>query len=518
MDVVVSNVGSPDRVARIAGLEMPRSALTGYLISLALTVLVTLAGLAIFARGNITNIGLLYLLPVLVAATRYGMRTGIVTGLACSLAYNFFFIPPTHTFTIDNPQNIITVLVLLGVAVVGSQLASKVREQALLAQASAAQNSALADFARQLTGVSTADALAQALCAEISRLLSVNAVLLRPGEDGLSVRSAAPPAPVLEMLDIAAARWCFDMGQAAGRGSDALTASEWQFYPIGGASGVLAVIGLSRSDAREPVSPAQLPLLVRLIDQAGLAMARIALTEDMAALAQARERDRLRQALLSSVSHDLRTPLTTILGTLNDMRAQGPEQEVQLAEARAEAERLHRFVDNLLDMARIESGALHQKVEPIDLSEAVASALQDMKRPLAGRQVDVAIASDLPLALVDPQLFHHCLINLIDNAAKHGGSAGGIEVVARQADGAIVLSVADRGPGIPPGEALRIFNTFIRLEGSDRTGGSGLGLAIVKGFAEAMGLSVSAENREDGPGAVFAIRFGPEKMKEVPTA
>jgi two-component system sensor histidine kinase KdpD len=502
-----------ERIAR-----QPWGSPAGYLVSLALTVLVTLAGLAIFSRGNITNIGLLFLLPVMVAATRYGMRTGIVTSLACSLAYNFFFIPPTHAFTIEDPQNIITVLVLLTVAVVGSQLASRVREQALLAQASAAQNSSLAGFARLLTGVGTADALAQMLCGEISRLLSVNAVLLMPGEDGLVVRSAAPQRPELEMLDEAAARWCFDNGKPAGRGSDTLTASEWLFYPIGGAEDVLAVIGLSRSDARAPVRPDQLPLLLSLIDQAGLAMGRIALTEDMAVLAQVRERDRLRHALLSSVSHDLRTPLTTILGTLNEMRAQSPEQEEQLAEARAEAERLHRFVANLLDMARIEAGALRQSVEPVDLSEAVASALQDMKRPLAGRRVEVAIPSDLPFVLVDPQLFHHCLINLIDNAAKHGGNVGCIDISAQRVGAAIELSVADCGPGIPPGEERRIFNTFTRLEGSDRTGGSGLGLAIVKGFADAMGLAVSAANRPDAPGAIFTIRFGPENMKEVPEA
>ena len=496
----------------------PGGSLSGYLASLALTVAVTLVGLVIFSRGNITNIGLLFLLPVLVAATRYGMRTGIVTGLACSLAYNFFFIPPTHTFTIEDPQNIITVLVLLGVAVVGSQLASRVREQALLAQASAAQNSSLAGFARLLTGVGTADALAQVLCGEISRLLSVNTVLLMPGEHGLAVRSAAPPGPVLEMLDDAAARWCFDNGKPAGRGSDTLTASEWLFYPIGGAADVLAVIGVSRSDARAPVRPDQLPLLLSLIDQAGLAMGRIAVADDMAVLAQVRERDRLRHALLSSVSHDLRTPLTTILGTLNEMRAQSPEQEDQLAETRAEAERLHRFVADLLDMARIEAGSLARSVEPVDLSEAVASALQDMKRPLAGKRVDVAIPAELPLVLVDPQLFHHCLINLIDNAAKHGGTAGGIEIAARRVGAAMEMSVADHGPGIPPGEERRIFDTFTRLEGSDRTGGSGLGLAIVKGFADAMGLAVSAANRADGPGACFTIRFCPSNMREISDA
>ena len=491
---------------------------SGYLVSLGLTVLVTLAGLAIFSRGNITNIGLLFLLPVMVAATRYGVRTGIATGLASSLAYNFFFIPPTHTFTIEDPQNIITVLVLLGVAVAGSQLASQVREQALLAQASAAQNSSLAGFARLLTGIGTIDALSQVLCVEVSRLLGMNTVLLMPDDGRLAVRSSAPQATALEMLDDAAARWCFDNAKPAGRGSDTLTASEWLFYPVGGAADVLAVIGLSRSDAGVPVRPDQLPLLLSLIDQAGLALARIKLTEEMAVLAQVRERDRLRHALLSSVSHDLRTPLTTILGTLNQMRPQSPEQDEQLAETRSEAERLRRFVANLLDMARIEAGSLQQSIEPVDLAEAVESALLDMRRTLAGQLVEVTVPADLPFVLVDPQLFHHCLINLIDNAAKHSGHSGGIEITAHRAGSAIELAVADQGPGIPAGDEKRIFDTFVRLEVSDRTGGTGLGLAIVKGFADAMGLAVAATNRGDRQGACFTIRFGPQSMKEIPDA
>jgi two-component system sensor histidine kinase KdpD len=253
----------------------------------------------------------------------------------------------------------------------------------------------------------------------------------------------------------------------------------------------------------------QLPFLLSLLDQAGLALERIALAEEMADLAHVRERDRLRHALLSSVSHDLRTPLTTILGSLAQIRAMSPEQEDQLAETRAEAERLHRFVANLLDMVRIEAGALHRKIEPVDLAEAVASALHDLGTALHGRPVNVEIAADLPFVLVDPQLFHHCLINLIENAAKYGDPGTGITVRAHRDPQGLTLFVEDEGPGIPAGQAQRIFETFARIEGSDRKGGTGLGLAIVKGFAEAMGLGVSASDRADGRGASFAIRFRP---------
>lgn len=509
----------PDVQPRLPGREPGAAARwgspAGYAVSLALTALVTLLGRAIFVPGSITNIGLLFLLPVMVAATRYGLRTGIVTSLASSLAYNFFFIPPTHTFHIEDPQHVITVLVLLAVAVAGSELASRAREQALMAEASAAQSRALADFARQLTAVGTVDALAKVLCEEFRRLLHANTVLLVPGESGLAIRSAAPFPADFEMFDRAAANWCHEHAEPAGRGTARITTSEWLFHPVGGPGEVMAVIGLSRPDARPPVRADRMPLLLGLMDHAALALGRIALSEEKALLARGRDRDRLRHALLSSVSHDLRTPLTTILGTLNAMQPHDEEQAGQLAEARAEAERLHRFVANLLDMVRIEAGALRQSTEPVDLAEAVASALDDTARTLGGCTVTVAIPADLPLVLVDPQLFHHCLINLIDNAAKHGGSGGTIEIAAARHDTGIELSVMDRGIGIPAGEEARIFGVFTRLEGSDRTGGTGLGLAIVQGFAQAMGLTVRAAARSDGPGARFTIGFDAATIREL---
>ncbi len=490
--------------------------LKGYLVSLGLIVLVTVLGLLIFAGGNITNIGLLFLIPVMVAATRFGLRTGIVTSLASSLAYNFFFIPPTNTFTIEDPQNIITVLVLLGVAITGSQLAARVRDQALLAQASSAQNSSLAGFARQLTGISTLDELAHVLCAEIGRLLDANTILLIPDPDGLGVRASSPPGHKLEMLDDAAARWALDNNRPAGRGSDTLTASEWLFYPVGSAGHALAVFGLARSDAHAPIRSDQLPLLLSLLDQAGLAVERIALEGEMSKLAQVQERDRLRHALLSSVSHDLRTPLTTILGSLKEIRPTSPQQEQQLAATRVEAERLHRFVANLLDMVRIEAGALHQTIEPVELADSVASAVDDLKGVLHDHPPHIELPGDLPFVLVDPQLFHHCLINLIENAAKYAAHGSSVTISARREGDGVTLSVEDQGPGIPQGQEQRIFETFARIEGSDRKGGTGLGLAIVKGFAEAMGLEVEAANRADGKGAAFIIRFGPDRLKEWP--
>ena len=483
----------------------------GYAISLSLVALITLAGISIGRLGSITNVALLYLVPVLVAATRYGLRTGMITGLACSLAYNFFFIPPLYTFTIADPQNLITVLVLLGVAIVVSQLAAKMREQAVLAQRSAAQNGALAGFARLLMGVTREQELGQLLCAEVARMLGVRTVLLLPKGDTLDLLAAFPPEDRLETLEHAAARWAFDHNRPAGRGSDTLSASEWLFHPIFAGGRVMATFGIAREDMGLPLRADQRPLLASLLDQAGLALERIALASDMAGLDALREQDRLRSALLSSVSHDLRTPLTAIIAALAAMEPETPAQGARIADARAEADRLNRFVANLLDMARIEAGALNRVAEPVDIAEAVASAVHDLKAQLAGHPIRLDVSPELPFVLVDPQLFHHCLINLFDNAAKYGDAKAPITVTARRLAHGLTLSVMDEGPGIPIGEEARIFGTFTRIEGSDRKGGTGLGLAIVKGFAEAMGLGVSAANRHDLPdgktGASFTLHF-----------
>jgi len=483
-----------------------------YLVALALIAFVTLLGAVLFSAGNITNVGLLYLLPVMIVATRYGMRLGVIASLVSSLAYNFFFIPPTHTFTIQDPQNILTVLVLLGVAVASSQLAARVRDQALLAQRSAGQNSALAGFARQLTATVTREEFGQLLCAEVGRLLDAHAVLLLPDGSGLAVIAAVPPEDRLAAIEQAAARWAFENGKPAGRGSETLAASEWLFNPLVAGGRTLGVFGLARPDAGA-VRSDQLPLLLSLLDQAALALERIALEEEMATVNQLKERDRLRATLLSSVSHDLRTPLTTILGTLAGIDPASDTQAEQLAAARSEAERLNRFVANLLDMVRIEAGSLAQSLEPVDLVDAVAAALHDLRQALVGHRLDIAIAPDLPFVLVDPQLFHHCLINLLDNAAKYGDPGGAIGVTATRLHDGLVLEVVDEGPGLAGGDLSRVFETFTRIEGSDRKGGTGLGLAIVKGFAGAMGLSVAAANRSDGKGAAFSIRFPENRLR-----
>lgn len=513
----------PKETGRVRSRQPARNAWgspTGYVVSALFVAAFTALAVTVHSFGGLTNVALVYLIPVLAAASLYGMRTGVFTGIVSALAYNFFFLPPIYTFTIEDPENVLTVVVFIAVAIVTSQLAARVRVQANLAERSSGQNAALASFARTLAGVSNRQELGQILCGEVSGQFGVNALLMLPQSAGtLELASAVPPESNLGPIDSAAAEWALSHSEATGRGSGTLAASEWFFQPLLSSGQAFGVLGVGRSDGSDPIRPDRLPFLMSYIDQAALALERIALTDEMTSVAQLRERDRLRGALLSSVSHDLRTPLTTIIASVNELKkSKRGADPALLNNIESESERLSRFVSNMLDMVRVEAGGLQLYLQPVDLTEAVASAADDLKRELKGHAIKLAIPPDLPLVRVDPQLFHQCLVNLLENAGKYAGAGTAVTVSAERERDGIALSIIDRGPGLPVGEENRVFETFVRLEGSDRKGGTGLGLAIVKGFAEAMGLKVTAVNNEDAPGACFTIRFPETALVKEATA
>ncbi|MDT8760268.1 sensor histidine kinase KdpD [Sphingomonas psychrotolerans] len=483
---------------------------TGYLWTTFMVAAVTALGSALFHVLNLGNVALLYLLPVMAAASLFGLRTGLYAGILSSLGYNYFFLPPTGTFTVSNPENIISIFVLLGVAVATSQLTARVRAQADIAAISARSNAALAGYLRQLTRLNDPEEVARAACREIADLLDVRVALLQQVPTGLSVLAASEPGTRLETMELAAARWVWDTARPAGRGTGTLAASDWQFQPLRAGERVLAVLGVARDDGRDPVRSDQLALLSSLLDQTSLALERLRLEGEMRDLDAVRTRDRLRGALLSSVSHDLRTPLTSVLAAAGELRRR--LDDPLLDTIQSEAMRLNRFVANLLDMARVEAGALRLALEAVDLTDAVAAAVHDTRRSLEGHTIELDVLPDLPLVKVDPQLFHHCLLNLLDNAGRYGDPGTPITIRAERRPQSMVLSVLDQGPGLPDGGEAAVFETFRRLEGSDRSAsGTGLGLAIVKAFAEAMDMTVEAANREDRAGARFSIHF-PEHL------
>ncbi len=479
----------------------------GYLITLLLVAIVTALASALFHILDLGNVALLYLLPVMAAASLFGLRTGLFAGIASSLAYNFFFLPPVGTLSVSNPENVVSIFVLLGVAIATSQLTSRVRAQADMAAASARTNATLAGFLRQLSAINDASVAARMICDDLARLFDVQTVLLTSsGGTSLTVQAASAPGYRLDTMDMAAANWASDNGTAAGKGSGTLAASEWLFQPLKAGGKALAVIGVAKENSGDPIRADQLPLLTSLIDQAALVLERLRLETEMRDVDAVRTRDRLRAALLSSVSHDLRTPLTAVIAAA-DQLDHGATPEL-IGTIKSESARLNRFVANLLDMARVEAGALKLNVEATDLSDAVAGAAHDARRALQGHDVRLQVSPSLPLVRVDAQLLHHCLLNLLDNAGRYGDPGTDIIVEGVHLYGQIRLTILDHGPGLPPGREAEVFETFRRLEGSDRAiGGTGLGLAIVKAFAEAMGMSVEAGNRDDGEGAAFTLVF-----------
>lgn len=483
---------------------------SGYGVTTLLVAAVTAVASALQHVLDLGNVALLYLLPVMAAASLFGLRTGLYAGLASTLAYNFFFLPPVGTLSISNPENLISVVVLLGIAIATSHLTARVRAQADLAAASARTNAMLAGFLHRLGGVGDTDAAAQMICDDIHRLLAVQVVVLMPSRLGgtLDVIAASDSSYRLEAMDQAAAAWALDNGAVTGKGSATLAVSEWLFQPLRAGDRILGVLGVASERAGAPVRADQLPLLRSLLDQSALVLERLRLQGEMRDVEAVRTRDRLRAALLSSVSHDLRTPLTAVIAAAAQLHHGATPELIGTIEG--EAARLHRFVANLLDMARVEAGALRLRLEPVDLSDAVTGAAHDARRALEGHAVRLDVPPDLPLVRADPQLLHHCLLNLLDNAGRYGDPGSEIVIEGRNRYGEIRLAVLDHGPGLPPGREGEVFETFRRLEGSDRVAsGTGLGLAIVRAFAEAMGMTVAATNRADGAGAAFALVVPP---------
>jgi two-component system sensor histidine kinase KdpD len=463
---------------------------------------------------GVNSVDLVFLVAILVVAFRLGLVPSLVSCIASVLCYNFFFLPPLYTLTITNPENIAALAVFSAVAVIASNLGSRMRAQAVTAQKRARTNEALYGFSRKIVGIASLDDLLWATCYQIASMLRVNVVLLLPEGGALSVRAGYPPEDELDDADLGAARWAWANNRPAGRDSDTLPGARRLFLPLRTDRGPVGIIGIDRDSAGLLLTPDERRLLEALMDQAAVAIERIRLAQDVDAARLAAETERLRAALLTSLSHDLKTPLASILGAVTALRDYkavydaGAREEL-VETIHDEAERMTRFVANLLDMTRIESGEIELQREPTDIGEVVGSALRRAGRLLQDHKVDVELAADLPLLCLDAVLFEQVMVNLLDNAAKYSAPKTAIAVRANgDGSGAVSIQVLDEGPGIPPEDLDRIFEKFYRVRLADyRPAGTGLGLAICDSFVRSLGGTIRAENRKDGIGAVFTVKF-----------
>jgi two-component system, OmpR family, sensor histidine kinase KdpD len=460
---------------------------------------------------GIENVVLVFMAAVVVVAVRWGLWPSLVASVAASLCYNFFFLPPIYTFTITDPTNVVAFVFFAMMAVLVSNVAGRVRTQAVTAMSRVRMTESLYAFSRKLAGVGVLDDVLWTTAYQIALMLMVRVVLLLPENETIAVKAGYPPEDMLDDADLAAAKWAWQNDRSAGRGSDTLPGAKWLFLPMRTGRGAIGVVGIDSDKPGPMLTPDERRLLDALMDQAALAIERVYLVEDMDRVKRTVETERLRSALLTSISHDLKTPLAAVLGAASTMRDVGSRlTDLQKADLLAtivdESERLNRFIANLLDMTRLESGAVAANLALHDLGEIVGSALRRAARILAQHKVEVEIATDLPMLEVDPVLFEQVLFNLLDNAAKYAPTGTTIGMRAWSESNSIRLQILDEGEGVPPSELQHIFDKFYRVHKTDTVrAGTGLGLAISRRFVEAMKGTITAANRTDRSGSVFTI-------------
>ncbi|MFC7697784.1 MULTISPECIES: sensor histidine kinase [Bradyrhizobium] len=484
-----------------------------YLKAVGITALGLAAAVAIKPYFGIENVDLMFLTAVVTVAVRYGLWPSLLASVAASLAYNFFFLPPVYTFTITDPTNVAAFFFFMLIAFVVSNVAGRVRTQADAAIGRIRTTEQLYAFSRKLAGTGTLDDVLWATAYQIALMLKVRVVLLLPDEGLLTVKSGYPPEDDLDQADLAAANWAWSNDRPAGRGSDTLPGAKRLFLPMRTGRGPIGVIGIDNDRTGPLLTPDQRRLLDALVDQGALAIERVLLVEDVDRVKRSVESERLRSALLTSISHDLKTPLASVLGAASTMRdlasaLSDTEKRDLLATVIDESERLNRFIANLLDMTKLESGAIVPNAALHDLGEIVGSALRRAAKILTAHKVELESAADLPMLQLDAVLFEQVLFNLLDNAAKYSPPHATVSIRSRRDGDHVVLQITDEGEGIPSEELESVFDKFYRARKGDHVRpGTGLGLAISRGFVEAMRGTISAANRSDRSGAVLTIRL-----------
>jgi len=445
-----------------------------------------------FAPG--VNLAMVFLLSVLASGVLNGFWPAVTAAALAAVAYNFFFLEPRLTFYIGHASDVFTFAVFFAVAMATGWLTGRVRDQARAASQRAAAVGALLAASRRMSGAAKQDEAARALAEQLGAATGGAAVVFLPQHGEIVPAVASPDMPAFATQDMAAARWAWEHGEPAGAGTGTLPNLEWTFHPIQSLkarSGVVAIEprGRGGDDAR---------FVLALIDQGAVALERAELAADAADAEALRRTDRLRSALLNSISHDLRTPLSTVLGSATTLLDYGKtlDPKVQkdlLGAIKEEAERLNRYVGDLLDMTRLEGGALKTRRDWTDVRDVLRAAMERVERRRGQRRLTTDFPRELTLVKADPSLLQQVLVNILENAIAYSPDGSTIEAAAYEDQGNVVISIEDEGRGIPTAELENVFEKFRRMEeATDRGKGAGLGLAIAKGFVEAMGGRIAA--------------------------
>ncbi len=489
--------------AKIPESWRPHQPWRRYFWGLALVAAATAISALIDPFISPTNLVVIYLLTVVLAAVYLGRGPAVMASILSVAVFDFFFVPPRYTMVVADSEYLLTFLGLLGVGLVISHLTSLVREQAEAAQSREAQTAALYELGRDLTVTAGLDAIAQTIITHISQTFGREVAIFLPEESGALKLYAASPELVIADNELAVADWSFKRNRSAGRGTDTLPDASMRYQPLKTARGVVGVLGVRPADPGHYLSSDQRRTLDTFANQVAMAIERTRLVEQARRAEILEITDKLQSALLNSISHDLRTPLVSITGALSSLAEDSiplddPSRRSLIETARGEADRLNRLVGNLLDMSRLESGAVRLHREACDIQDVIGSALEQLGARLENRPVTVNVPSEFPLVLLDFVLISRVLVNIIDNAVKYSPLGSSIEIRAQAASGYVEITVADHGMGIPPEDLTRIFDKFYRVQRPDNVTGTGLGLAISKGIIEAHGGFMAAENSPQG--------------------
>ncbi len=476
----------------------------------AVVALGTAVGWLMFPHFELATIIMVYLLGIVIVAIRSSRRSAMFASILSVAAFDFFFVPPYFTFAVSDAQYIVTFAVMLVVAFVISSLTVRIRQQAEASRRRERRTAALYDMSRELASTRGEVLLLNAALRHISEVFSSQAFMLLPDDRGpLAPKAAHPTAFPIDANERGVAQWVFEHGQIAGLGTETLPGSRALYLPLVASRGIVGVLGIHPSDPHTFADPEQLHLLETFASQTALAIERAALADEAQQAQLEVETERMRSSLLSSVSHDLRTPLASITGAAGsllegDQRLDPATRRELAQEIHEEADRLNRLVNNLLDMTRLESGTLRPHREWHSLEEVVGAALSRLEKSLADRPVTTDIPADLPLLSMDDVLIEQVLVNLLDNAIRYTPRGSPIGVSAWLIADEIMVEVADRGPGLPPGTEQRVFEKFYQGSPGATRSGFGLGLPICKAIVKAHGGNIWAANRTGGG---VAFRF-----------
>jgi len=472
-----------------------RPYLRGYAVAAGAVIAATMVAAVIDRAASGANLAMVFLLAVLISGLSSGFGPAILAAGLAAVTYNFFFLEPRLSFAIGHATDLLTFAVFFVVAVIAGSLAGRLRDQARATSRRAAAIGALLTASRRLSAVATRTEAAEAL-AEQAAAIGGAAVVLLPENGEIRPVAGAPDVKPLSTGAMAAARWAWEKGEPAGSGTGTMPQVGWSFWPLQGLKARSGVAGVEAG--RITPGSDEERLLLALLDQGAVGLERAELASASAEAQALRRSDQLRAALLNSISHDLRTPLSTVLGAATTLLDYGeglklPVRRDLLQSIREEADRLNRYVGDLLDMTRLEGGGLSTRLQPTDVRDVLGAAIQRVQRRLGNRKLSRDFPAELSMVDADPTLLEQAVVNILENAILYSPDDTAIEVAAYEDRANVVISIEDEGQGIPGPELERVFDKFRRVEQpSDRGQGIGLGLAISKGFVEAQGGRIAA--------------------------